>query len=174
MARIRKEPKYRKSRAKHFTPPLEMVHKAGENRHLDTPSRASVFATKSLTSTQIREITGVPEQGPETRGRKGGITKDDTAAIANVAEDAGVKLPIVHHLKPPARKVWCNINLEKRPHPPDWDNVAFCNEFHFGIRPKITHQIKRRSGTIKKDKREKARENKHLKLFNIFVIIGKT
>jgi len=69
MARIRKEPKCRKSRAKHFTPPPEMVHKARENRHPDTPSRASIFAAKataqylgkSLTSTQIREITGVPE-----------------------------------------------------------------------------------------------------------------
>jgi hypothetical protein len=27
---------------------------------------------------------------------------------------------------------------------------------------------------IKKDKREKARENKHLKIFNIFTIINKT
>ena len=70
MARIREEPRCRKSQAKHYTPPPELLHKAGENKHPDTPSRAAVFAAKvtaqylgkSLTSTQLCEITGVPKR----------------------------------------------------------------------------------------------------------------
>jgi hypothetical protein len=38
----------------------------------------------------------------------------------------------------------------------------------------LPQNVHRKKGTIKKDEREKARENKHLKLFNIFVVIGKT
>ena len=46
MACIREEPRYRKSQAKHYTPPPELLHKAGENKHPDTLSCAAVFATK--------------------------------------------------------------------------------------------------------------------------------
>ncbi|XTI87712.1 hypothetical protein V2W45_1236678, partial [Cenococcum geophilum] len=77
----------------------------------------------------------------------------------------------------------------ERPYPKDWNNVAFCNEYHFSLGAEETHRIKRRSGNLyrylpqnvyrkkgvtKKDKKEKAREKKHLKLFNVFVIIGRT
>jgi hypothetical protein len=64
--------------------------------------------------------------------------------------------------------------------------VAFCDEFHFGIGPQITKYIKRKRGSkyrykpenvhrkkvTAKDIKAKAREEKHLKLLNVFVIIG--
>ena len=69
MARIREEPRYHKSQAKHYTPPPELLHKARENKHPNTPSRAAVFTAKvttqylgkSLTSAQLCEITRVPK-----------------------------------------------------------------------------------------------------------------
>ena len=70
MARIREEPRCHKSQTKHYTPPLELLHKAGENKHPDTLWCAAVFAAKvtaqylgkSLTSAQLRKITEVPER----------------------------------------------------------------------------------------------------------------
>ncbi|XTI85126.1 hypothetical protein V2W45_1234590, partial [Cenococcum geophilum] len=68
-------------------------------------------------------------------------------------------------------------------------NVAFYDEYHFSLGAEETHRIKRRSGNLyrylpqnvykkkgvtKKDKKEKAREKKHLKLFNVFIIISRT
>jgi hypothetical protein len=77
--------------------------------------------------------------------------------------------------------------LEKRPHSVDYDNVAFCDEYYFGLGPEVTHRIKRRKGryyrylpqnvyrkvATRKDKKEKAQENEYFKLFSIFIIIGK-
>ncbi|XTI89921.1 hypothetical protein V2W45_1199144, partial [Cenococcum geophilum] len=66
-------------------------------------------------------------------------------------------------------------------------NITFCNKYYFGLGVEETYRIKRRSsnfyhylpqnvyrkkGVTKKDKKEKAREKKHLKLFNVFIIIG--
>lgn len=87
------------------------------------------------------------------------------------------------------RKNWCYLQLKKRPHPKDQNNVAFYDEYHFSLGAEETHRIKRRSGNLyrylpqnvykkkgvtKKDKKEKAREKKHLKLFNVFIIISRT
>ncbi|XTI85036.1 hypothetical protein V2W45_1181961, partial [Cenococcum geophilum] len=66
-------------------------------------------------------------------------------------------------------------------------NVAFCDKYYFGLGVEETYRIKRRSsnlycylpqniyrkkGVTKKDKKEEAQEKKHLKLFNIFIVIG--
>jgi hypothetical protein len=73
-----------------------------------------------------------------------------------------------------------------RPHSIHWNNVAFCDEFHFGIGPQVTKRIKRRQGKEQryksynihrkqlttKDTKAKAREEKHLKLLSLFVVIG--
>ncbi|KIN01395.1 hypothetical protein OIDMADRAFT_145468 [Oidiodendron maius Zn] len=81
---------------------------------------------------------------------------------------------------------WIDIQLTIRPHSNHWKDVAFCNEFHFGVGPQLTKRIKRKRGSIhrykpknihckkviSKDIKAKAREEKHLKLVNIFVIIG--
>jgi hypothetical protein len=64
--------------------------------------------------------------------------------------------------------------------------VAFCDEFHFRIGPQITKRVKRKRGkeyryrlynvhrkkVTSKDIKAKARETEHLKLLNVFVIIG--
>ena len=70
MARIWEEPRCCKSWAKYYTPPPELLYKAGENKYLDTPSRAAVFAAKVtaqylgkfLTSTYLYKIAGVPKR----------------------------------------------------------------------------------------------------------------
>lgn len=43
-----------------------------------------------------------------------------------------------------ARDVWVDIQLPIRPHSVDWKDVAFCNEFHFGVGPQLTRRIKRK------------------------------
>ena len=87
------------------------------------------------------------------------------------------------------RKNWCYLQLEERPYPKDWNNITFYNKYYFNLGVEETHRIKRRSGNLyryllqniyrkkgvtKKDKKEKAREKKHFKLFNVFIIIGRT
>ena len=81
---------------------------------------------------------------------------------------------------------WIDAQLPIRPHSRDWEDVAFCDEFHFGISPQVTKRIKRKRGkkwryklynvhckkVTLKDTKAKAREEEHLKLLNIFVIIG--
>ena len=85
-----------------------------------------------------------------------------------------------------ARTNWIDIQLPLRPHSLDWKDVAFYDEFHFGIGPQITKRIKRKRGkeyrykpsnvhrkkVTAKDTKAKAREEDHLKLLNIGVIIG--
>jgi hypothetical protein len=81
---------------------------------------------------------------------------------------------------------WVDEQLPKRPHSRYWKDVAFCDEFHFGIGPQTTKRIKRKKGkeyrykpynvhckkVTSKDTKAKAREEDHLKLLNVFVIIG--
>jgi hypothetical protein len=64
--------------------------------------------------------------------------------------------------------------------------VAFCDELHFGIGPQVTIRVKRKKGkewryrpynvyrkpVTSKEVKAKAREEEHLKLLNVFVIIG--
>ena len=86
------------------------------------------------------------------------------------------------------RKNQYYLQLKERPHPKDQNDIAFCDEYYFSLGIEETYRIKRRSGNLyryllqnvyrkkgvtKKDK-EKAREKKHLKLFNVFVVIGRT
>ena len=85
-----------------------------------------------------------------------------------------------------SRLRWIKTQLELRPHSMDWKDVAFCDEFHFGIGPQETKRIKRRRGAAarhapqnvnrksvtKKDEKAKAREDEQLELFNIFVVIS--
>jgi hypothetical protein len=84
------------------------------------------------------------------------------------------------------RTDWIDVQLPLRPHSRHWKDIAFCDEFHFGVGPQVTKRIKRRSGleyrskpenvhrkkVTSKDTKAKAREEKHLKLLNVFVIIG--
>ena len=79
-----------------------------------------------------------------------------------------------------------DVELLKRPHSVDWENVAFCDEFHFGIGPQTTKHIKRKRGkkwryapenvhrkkVTSKDTKAKAREDGHLKLLNVFVVVS--
>ncbi|KAE9380926.1 hypothetical protein N431DRAFT_523394, partial [Stipitochalara longipes BDJ] len=85
-----------------------------------------------------------------------------------------------------ARTDWTDEQLPIRPHPKDWEDVAFCDEFHFGIGPQTTKRLKRKEGrewrykpynvhwkkVTSKDTKAKAREEEHLKLLNVFVVIG--
>lgn len=85
------------------------------------------------------------------------------------------------------RREWINIQLPIRPHSVDWKDCAYCDEFHFGVQQEVTHTVKRpqgkewrhhkmnvqlKKGTTSKDEKEKAREEGHLPLVNIFVVIG--
>lgn len=85
-----------------------------------------------------------------------------------------------------ARTDFIDIQLPIRPHSVDWEDVAFCDEFHFGIGPQLTKRIKRKAGkewrykpynvhrkkVTLKDTKAKAREEDHLELLNVFVVIG--
>ncbi|TVY57689.1 hypothetical protein LCER1_G002685 [Lachnellula cervina] len=84
------------------------------------------------------------------------------------------------------RNEWIGEELPKRPHSIDWKDCAFCDEFHFGIGPQTTKHIKRKKGSkhrykpenvhrkkvTTKDTKAKAREDNHLKLLSVFVVIG--
>ena len=142
MARIRT----RKSRARHFTPPPDLKH-TQKLKHPRTPSRCGVLwakafsqelgitikqdtiqkltgiplsgQTRIIASKQVRTLHNIPDSGPDPRGRKRAIIRQDTSAIADyldddtvplddrgkpwqdIAEDAGVILPKTTHFKPP-------------------------------------------------------------------------
>ncbi|TVY53541.1 hypothetical protein LCER1_G004484, partial [Lachnellula cervina] len=84
------------------------------------------------------------------------------------------------------RVIWCIVALCLRPRSWNWWNIVFCDEFHFGIGPQITKHIKRRRGkkhryaphlvhrkeVTSKDTKAKAREDDHLDLLSVFVVIG--
>ncbi|CZR68709.1 uncharacterized protein PAC_18608 [Phialocephala subalpina] len=116
---------------------------------------------------------------------------------------AGIELPKTQHFKPPGfrevdpqsiqracRKDEDIINadqLKERPHSVNWEDVYFCDEFHFGVGTQTTRRIKRRRGRKSRDKasnvhrkkvtskdtKAKAREEDYLKLINVFCIVGK-
>lgn len=81
---------------------------------------------------------------------------------------------------------WIDEQLPIRPRSYHWKDVAFCDEFHFGIGPQTTKRLKRKAGPkyryapknvhykkiTSKDTKAKAREEKHLKLLNVFVVIS--
>jgi hypothetical protein len=70
----------------------------------------------------------------------------------------------------------------------DWKDVCFCDEFYFGYSPVVTKRIERKRGkehryapenvhrkkVTSKDTKAKTREEDHLELVNVFVVIGYT
>ena len=197
--------------------------------------------TRILSSKQIRTFHNRPDTGPDPRGPKRVLKRSDTAAIASyldddtvtlddrgapwqdVAEAAGVSLPLTTHFKPPGSRTmtpkaiqrackkdedlinavceeekeldarqarirldFADKQLALRPRSYKWKDVVFCDEFHLGIGPQVTKHIKRRRGSIyrekacnvhkkkvtTKDTKAKAREEEHLKLLNVFIVIG--
>jgi len=84
------------------------------------------------------------------------------------------------------RIIWRDKVLEDRPKDDDWKDVAFCDEFHIGLGPQVTKRIKRKQGPkyrykpanvhrkkiTTKDIRAKAREENHLRLLNVFLVVG--
>jgi hypothetical protein len=76
--------------------------------------------------------------------------------------------------------------LAVRPRSKNWKDVVFCDEFHLGIGPQVTKRIKRKVGKAhryskknihrkkltSKDTKAKAREENHLPLLNVFLVIG--
>ncbi|KAH6704129.1 hypothetical protein BKA61DRAFT_577225 [Leptodontidium sp. MPI-SDFR-AT-0119] len=85
-----------------------------------------------------------------------------------------------------ARLEWEAIERTERPTNEDWKDVAFCDEFHLGIDPQVIKRVKRkirpehglkpenvhRKKVTSKDTKVKAREDEHLRLLNVFVVIG--
>ena len=81
---------------------------------------------------------------------------------------------------------WKDELLAIRPHSKNWDDVVFADEFHVGIGTQTTKKIKRKMGPKYKYKKEnvhckkvsskdvkaKARENEHLKLLHVYVVLG--
>jgi hypothetical protein len=115
IARIRS----RKSRARHFTPPPDLLH-LDERTHPRTPSRCGVLwakafsqelgipipqslvrkaigvakcvQTRILASKQVRTRHNQPDSGPDLRGRKRAITQTETAAISDYIDDSTISL----------------------------------------------------------------------------------
>ena len=107
--------------------------------------------------------------------------KDEGIINAVCEEEKGLKREQANK-----RLDFTDIQLPKRPHSEDWKDVAFCDEFRFGIGPQVTKRIKRRQGrehrdkpwnvhrkkVTSKDTKAKAREEEALKLLNVFVVIS--
>jgi hypothetical protein len=145
MGRIRS----RKSQARHFTPPPDLRH-TQKLKHPRTPSRCGVLWAKAfsqelgitikqdviqkltsiplsgqtqiLATKQVRTLYNIPDFGPDLRGRKRALTRQDTTAITHYINDgtvplddrgapwqdiiveAGVTLPKTTHFKPPGSR----------------------------------------------------------------------
>lgn len=81
---------------------------------------------------------------------------------------------------------WKDRLLAVWPHSKNWDDVVFADEFHVGIGTQTTKKIKRKMGPKYKYKKEnvyrkkvsskdvkaKARENEHLKLLHVYLVLG--
>jgi hypothetical protein len=107
----------RRSRARHFTPPIELSFSEGQ---IKTPQRCAVLTakvlsqelgitipqelvckvtgvpprnqTRILASKQVRTRHNQPDSGPDPRGRKRAITQTETAAIADYLNDDAIPL----------------------------------------------------------------------------------
>ena len=107
----------RKSRARHFTPPLELSSSDGQ---IKTPQRYTILTVKLLVqelNIQIPQpllysLTGVPprnqsrilaskqvrtlhnqvDKGPDPRGRKRALNRSDTTTIADYLNDDSILL----------------------------------------------------------------------------------
>ena len=55
------------------------------------------------------------------------------------------------HQQAKNRIEFCEDNLEERPHSEDWEDVYFCDEFHFGVGPQTTKTVKRKRGRKHRD-----------------------
>lgn len=113
MGRIRSH----KSRARHFTPPIDLSVSEGQAK---TPQRCGVLYAKAFSQelgipipkSLVRKVTGVaervqtrilaskqvrtrhnlPDSGPDPRGRKRGLTRTETAAISDYLDDSTTSL----------------------------------------------------------------------------------
>lgn len=141
----------------------------------------------------IAEAAGV--ELPETIHFKPPGRREVTTQTVQRAckKDAGIINAVCHEEKklPPkqadARVDFSEEQLEERPHSIDWEDVYFCDEFHFGVGPQTTKRVKRKRGRAYRDKpmnthrkemptkevKKKAREENHLKMISVFVIVGK-
>ncbi|KAH7369998.1 hypothetical protein BKA65DRAFT_471240 [Rhexocercosporidium sp. MPI-PUGE-AT-0058] len=111
--------KKRKSRARPYTPPPDLKHTSGDG-HIRTPARTAIIALKLaeqltgnpiscdivkqissvtersqsrvLRSYEVRTRHNLPDSGPDPRGRKRSLTRNETAAIADYLDDDSVLL----------------------------------------------------------------------------------
>jgi hypothetical protein len=107
----------RKSRARHFTPPPDLSFSEGQ---IKTPQRCGVLYAKifaqelniPIPQELVRKVTGVapriqsrilsskeartrhnqPDSGPDPRGRKRVLTRNNTAVITNYLDDSTTSL----------------------------------------------------------------------------------
>ena len=105
-------------------------------------------------------------------------------AIGSYKREEEKELTAIQTLK---RLQWIDIQLPLRPHSENWKDCAFCDEFHFGIQIESTTRVKRpakkeyryhkmnvqlKKGITSKEEKEKARQEEHIPLVNIFCVIG--
>jgi hypothetical protein len=123
-------PSRRRRPIKQYTPPPDLAY-SGEG-HIDTPARTAIIVCRlleplidtpipcdiveqvsgvcarsqgqTLESHSPRKLHNRPDHGPDPRGRKRGLTRDDTTAIANYLDDDK------------------HVSLEDRGAP--WDDIA--------------------------------------------------
>jgi DDE superfamily endonuclease len=141
----------------------------------------------------IAEEAGV--ELPETTHFKPPGKREVTTQTVQRAckKDAGIIDAVCHEEKklPPkqadSRVDFSEEQLQERPHSIDWEDVYFCDEFHFGVGPQTTKRVKRKRGRAYRDKpmntqrkempskevKKKVREENHLKMISVFVIVGK-
>ena len=86
-----------------------------------------------------------------------------------------------------ARVDFSEEQLDIRLYSTDWEDVYFCDEFHFSVGPQTTKRVKRKRGRIYRNKlintyrkemplkevKKKVREENYLKIISVFVIYGK-
>ena len=105
-------------------------------------------------------------------------------AIGSYKREEEKELTAIQTLK---RLQWIDIQLPLRLHSENWKDCAFCDEFYFGIQIESTTRVKRpakkeyryhkinvqlKKGITSKEEKEKARQEEHIPLVNIFCVIG--
>ncbi|KAF8847121.1 hypothetical protein BDZ45DRAFT_733790 [Acephala macrosclerotiorum] len=195
-----------KCRQKHYTPPPEIKWEGG---HVSTPQKTAIIIAKCIEQKcdvkisrdvlkditnldhrvqsqiikekQVRTFYNRSDNRPETRGRKGALTRGDTAAIGTFVEDDNVKKEdkaapwadladmaackkdenIINAIQYEKKELplkqadqrydFAGEQLQERPHSIHWKDVYFCDEFHFGVGSQTTHRIKRKKSRKHRD-----------------------
>jgi Ni,Fe-hydrogenase maturation factor len=141
----------------------------------------------------IAEAAGVKLQ-ETTHFKPPGKREVNSETVQRICKrDAGIIDAVCHEEKKLPKKQADNRvdfseeQLKDRPHPIDWEDVYFCDEFHFGVGPQTTKRVKRKKGRAHRDKpmnthrkempskevKKKVREENHLKMISVFCIVGK-